>query len=327
MEHTIGYIIETDNDVRLEYVQAEYAPYYQPEWVQGVNDFSSITDVNPNEVGTPDLVRVTNGSDYTYYYKTLIVPWYTVNFRISVLIDGTEGNNSFVYDGYNSFVKTRRVGSEIYTTVQKNKHAEKREASITISYRSDDSVNTVVRIAQEPCDIKLKILTCEVNNGDNTVEYPVASDTFEYEFDTLTDKSDVQKQSLKFTMDVHGVRNRFFVKSIREYVEVGEIDQTYKYMDGKYYRRQQRYVDGDFVTYYAEAVVIDNMGYQMKNYDKAFHVETPNNNTVIFTNYGRVFLENNAFYLITLANYDDINTTCQIKITYANNPTNYLSIT
>jgi hypothetical protein len=326
MKHTISYIIETDDNVRLQYVEMDYAPYYQPEWIHGINDFNSIDDVDPNEIGTPDIVRIFDGSIYRYYHKTLIVPFSTVNFRVSVLIDGFEGNNSFVYDGYNTFLKTRRVGSEIYTTVQKNKRNEERTAEIRISYSSDDSINTVLRILQEPCNIKLKIISCEANNGVETILYPVASDTFEYEFDTLTSKSDVQKQSLKFTMDVHGITNRFFVKSIREYVEIGEIDETYKYMDGKYYRRQQRYVDGDFVTYYAEATVIDNIGYQMKNYDKALHVDTPDNKTVIFTNYGRVFLENNAFYVITLANYDDINTTCQIKITYANNPTNYLSI-
>ena len=326
MNHTISYIIETNDNVRLQYVEMAYTPYYHPEWVHGINDFNSIGDVDPNEIGTPDIVRISDGSIYRYYHKTLIVPCSTVNFRVSVLIDGLEGNNSFVYDGYNTFLKTRRVGSEIYTTVQKNKRNEERTAEISISYSSDDTTNTVLRILQEPCNIKLKIISCEANNGNDTIVYPVASDTFEYEFDTLTSKSDVQKQSLKFTMDVHGVTNRFFVKSIREYVEVGEIDETYKYMDGKYYRRQQRYVDGDFVTYYAEATVIDNIGYQMKNYDKALYVDTPDNKTVIFTNYGRVFLENNAFYVITLANYDDINTTCQIKITYANNPSNYFSI-
>lgn len=326
MAHTIQYIIETDDDVRLEYIESPYVPYFQPEWIEGVNDFNSIDDADPNNIDTPYLIRVSSSSGYAYYTKTLRLSWNTVNFRILILIDGAEGSNSFVYEGYNSFVKTKRVGSEIYATVQKNKHSESREAIINISYCSDDTINTTLRILQEPCDIQLKILTCEINNGNDTVEYAVASDAFEYEFDTLTDKSDIQKQSLKFTMDVHGITKRFFVKSIREYVDVGEIDETYKYMNGKYYRRQQRYIDGDFVTYYAEAVVIDNIGYQMKNYDKAFHIETPDNVTLILTNYGRVFLENNAFYIVTLANYDDINTTCQIKIKYANNPSNYLSI-
>lgn len=326
MQHTIGYIIETDDNVRLEYVQTSYTPYYQPVWEHGVNEFDDISDVDPNSVDTPYLVRVPNGVDYDYFLKTLRTPWSTTNFRIVVLIDGVEGNNSFVYDGYNSFVKTHRVSSEIYTTVQKNKYKTERDATITLSYRSDDGINTTIRILQEPCDIKLKILTCEINDGASIIEVPVASDSFEYQFDTLTDKSDYNKQSLRFTMDVHGVRNKFFVKCIKEYVEIGEIDQTYKYMNGKYYQRQQRYVDGDFVSYYAEAVVIDNIGYQLKTYDNAFQVETPDNNTVIVSNYGRVYLENNAFYLITLANYDDINTVCEIKITYANNPTNYLTV-
>ena len=325
--HTIGYIIESDDNVRLEYIQASYVPYYQPDWIHGVNDFDSISDVSADSTETPDLVRVVNGDDYNYYFKTLIVPWYETNFRISVLIDGVEGNNSFVYDGYNSFIKRRRVGSEIYTTVERNKKQEERDTTLTISYRSDDGVNRVLRISQEPCDISLKILSCEVNDGATTTTVPVASSTFEYQFDTLTDKTDYNKQTLAFTMDVHGYRKKFYVKSIREYVEVGEIDSTYKYMDGKYYKRNQKYVDGDFVSYYSEATVIDNMAYEMVRYDNAFHIETPDDNTVIINNYGRVYMENNAFYIVTLANYDDISTTCQIKLTYANNPENYLVVT
>ena len=324
MVHTIGYIIETDDDVRLEYSQSSFVPYSQPVWEYGVNEFDNISDVNPNDVDTPDLVRVINGSDYDYYYKTLFVPWGSVSFRVSVLVDGVEGSNSFVYDEYTTFIKTRKVGSEIYVNVQKNKRREKRDGNITISYRSDDSINRVIRIIQAPCDTKLKILSCEVNDGENIVEIPVASDTFEYQFDTLTDKTDFTKQSLKFTMDVRGLRNKFFVKSVREYVEVGEIDETYKYMDGKYYKRMQKYTNGNFVTYYAEATVIDNIAYTYRNYDNAFKVENPSNNTIVFTNFGRIFMENNAFYMITLANYDDINVTCEINLTYANNPTNLM---
>lgn len=317
MKHTLGYIIETDEDVALTYVETAYPPYYQPEWVRDVNEFDSIDDVDPNDVSTPELIRVQNGGGYTYYFKALRVPWNTVSFRISVLIDGVEGNSSFIYDGYETFVRARRVGSEIYTKIQKNKGKTERTSDIVISYRSDDSIQTRVRIIQEACDVSLKILSCEVDEGNTSTEYPVDSNTFEYELKTLTEKTDAVKQSLKITMDVRGIRNRFFVKSIKEYAEVGEIDNTYVYMDGKYYKKKQKYVDGDLVSYYSEAIVIDNMAYQLKTYDNAFHVEMQSNNVVVFSNYGRVFLDNNVFYLITLANYDDINTTCEIKLTYS----------
>lgn len=322
MAHTIGYILETDDNITLEYTQMEFAPYFQPEWEYGVNEFASISDVNPNDFGSPDLVRCPSGTNYLYYLKTLYVPWQTTSFRVSVVIDGVEGNNSFAYDSYIPFVKTKRVGTEIYCTVLKNKKKEERTGNLTINYRSDESVSTTINIVQKPCEIELKLLSCMVNDGSNEREILIGSSSFEYQFDTLTDRTDCDKQSLVFELDIRGWRNKYFIKSVKEYFSVGEIDETYKLKNGKYYHRETKLVNGEVVTYYNEALVIDNIAYKYKNYDNGLSIKIDEDKKLRIANYGRIYMEENALYLITLANSDDINKTCTIKLTYANNPIN-----
>lgn len=316
MEHTLRYIIESDDDIVIRYVQLSYTPEVQPEWVYGVNDFDSIEDVDPENVDSPDIVRIHNDEEYDYYVKTLIVPYETTNFRICVVIDGVEGNGSFICENNSGFVTTKRVGSEIYTTVDINKTRTDRNTTVTINYRSDESINATVTVQQKPCDITLKMTSCEVDDGEEIYDILLNSDKFEYTFKPLTDKYSKKKQKLTFTMDVHGLTRTFYVKNIIKYSEIGEIDNTYKIINGEFYKRRQKLVNGEFVSYYDKAVVINNIGFQLTPYDDAFYVEK-NGNKVSFTNYGRVFMEENAFYVITLANNDDIDVTCKITLHYS----------
>ena len=321
VEHKIGYIIESDDDVRIEYVREEYEPYFQPEWVNGVNSFSNTDDVDPNSVDSPDLIRVSEDSGYGYYSKTLILPWKTANFRILVVIDGVEGNNSFVYEGYNTFIKTRRDSSKIYATVKDNRSHSNRSGAIRITHSSDANSSATLKILQDECDIRIGMLSCVVNGGE---EIPISPNLFEYEFDTLTGISDGKKEFIKIKVLATGVTNKFYIKSIKEYVAIGEIDNTYKYIDGKFYKSMLKWSNGNYVTYRAEALVIDNIGYQPKKYDNAFDIKMGTDSTITITNYGRVFMEPNATYIITLANYDDIDVTCEIRLVYKENPLNLL---
>lgn len=317
MRHTIGYIIESDDNVWIDYVHSDSIPYTQPEWVEGVNEFADISQVDPYDYNTPVFVRVGDGNEWDYYFKTLHVPQTLTNFKISVLIDGVEGNTSFVYSGYNSFIQTKRVGSEIYTTVTRNNKKVERSGNIRINYSSDTTCATTVYITQEACEISLNMVGCNVDDNGEESYIPINSKDFTYTFDTLTEKTDGWEQRLTFDMDIQGIHKKYFIKSIKQYVEVGDIDNTYTYIDGKYYQRQQKLVNDGFVTYYAEVPVIGNKAYRIKPYDKGLKTVIGTDKSFTITNYGRMFLEANAFYVVTLANYDDISDTCNITLYYA----------
>lgn len=316
--HSIGYIIESDENIRVEYVQEENEPYFQPEWVEDVNAFNDITDVDPYDTESPEMVRIGQNEPFSYYTKTLICEWPMTKFRICVAIDGVEGNTSFRYDGYNSFIRTRRESSDIYVTLDKNKTEEDRYGVITITHNSEPETVCNVRIKQEKCNIGLSFLSCTIEDGTNDAyEMPIHTDSFEYTFEKLTDVQTPKKQSLSFSILPTGITNRFYVKNISKYAVIGEIDDTYTFSGGKYYKDMPKMSNGEYVTKRVEVKVLDNIAYNPAEYDGAFEISIKDNNTLLVTNYGRVYMEDDAIYVITLANYDNIKYTLEILMKYA----------
>lgn len=322
MQHTIGYIINTDNDrIHLEYREMEYAPSVSIEWIDGVNSFSSLDEADPYEYDSAPIIRVVNGENITYYQRTLMLDEGINNFTVSVLIDGVEGKTSFIVEEYVPFLSHKVVGSEVYFSVSANKTQHKRYGTISFMHRANENINDILYIEQEECNISIMLEKCYADNGEYSVEYTINNNEFEYQFDTLTDKTDVNKQTLDFRLLLEGPHRSFFVKTIKQYVQIGEIDETYKYMDGEFYQRRQKLVKDRFVTYYAKVMVIDNMVYDLQSFDNGLKIEKRDNNLLI-TNFGRTFLCDDSFYLITICNYDDVKSECTIKITYADNPIN-----
>lgn len=322
MQHTIGYIINTDNDrIHLEYREMEYAPSVSIEWIDGVNSFSSLDEADPDEYDSAPIIRVVDGENITYYQRTLMLDEGINNFTVSVLIDGVEGKTSFIVEEYVQFLSHKVVGSEVYFSVSANKTQHKRYGTISFMHRANENINDILYIEQEECNISIMLEKCYANNGEYSVEYTINNNEFEYQFDTLTDKTDVNKQTLDFRLLLEGPHRSFFVKSIKQYVQIGEIDETYKYMDGEFYQRRQKLVKDRFVTYYAKVMVIDNMVYDLQSFDNGLKIEKQGNNLLI-TNFGRTFLCDDSFYLITICNYDDVKSECTIKITYADKPIN-----
>lgn len=322
MQHTIGYIINTDNDrIHLEYREMEYAPSVSIEWIDGVNSFSSLDEADPDEYDSAPIIRVVNGENITYYQRTLMLDEGINNFTVSVLIDGVEGKTSFIVEEYVPFLSHKVVGSEVYFSVSANKTQHKRYGTISFMHRANENINDILYIEQEECNISIMLEKCYADNGKYSVEYTINNNEFEYQFDTLTDKTDVNKQTLDFRLLLEGPHRSFFVKTIKQYVQIGEIDETYKYMDGEFYQRRQKLVKDRFVTYYAKVMVIDNMVYDLQSFDNGLKIEKRDNNLLI-TNFGRTFLCDDSFYLITICNYDDVKSECTIKITYADNPIN-----
>lgn len=318
--HILSYILETDDNVSLEYVLEEYEPYFQPEWEHGFNEFNDIGDVDPYSVDSPYMVRIDDGNNqYSYYTKTVIVPWKGASVRISVLIDGVEGNPSFRYEGYNGYIKTKKVGSEIYATISSNDDDEYREGNITVTHSSDKNAVTNVKIRQIGCDFNIGFLSCIINNGVNPPfeTLPETSDVFEYTFNKLTAINEPNKQSISLSVMVNGVSNRFFIKNIDEYTCIGEIDDTYTYINGKYYKDMPKWVNGEYVTSRIEVMVVDNMVYYPQKYDNVFEINTNGSDLLTITNYGRVYMPDKVMYIITLSNYDKITNTCQLVLRYS----------
>lgn len=319
MVHSIEYIIKTNSDsAHLEYRQTNYTPSESDVWVEGYNSFSDIGEADPDNLDSPLIVRVVDGGIITYYRRTLMVGEGVNNFTVSVLIDGIEGRTTFIVEEYTMFLNHRVVGSDIYVSVSANRTELERTGTITIKYTPNENIKTVLYIEQEKCEVGMLFGNCIIDrNGESSVDI-INSGEFEYTFDTLTDQTDGNMEKLTLDVAAIGPHRKYFVKTIRQYVQIGPLDDTYRLMGGEWYRRKTKYVKGRFVYYYAKVSVIDGQVYDVQKYDKGLKIDAMPDKISI-TNYGRVFMVPNSYYVVTLANYDNVKKECVAILRYSDN--------
>lgn len=319
MKHTIGYIINAYNDgVRMEYRNIESVPDTGIVWIDGVNSFTSLDDVDVNDYDSPTYIRIDDSGNYTYYRRTLMVDEGVNNFTISVLIDGVEGRTSFIVEEYVMFLTHKVVGSEVFVAVSANKTEIERIGTINIIYSSNDSIKATLFIEQEKCEVGLLLGKCVIDDGHEVTETMVNDTNWEYTFDTLTDQTDIDEQNLTFDVWSIGPHGKYFVKNITQYVQIGTLDDTYRLMDGEWYTRKSKYVEGRFVYYYGKVSVIDGFVYDTQKYDKGLKINAMPDKLSI-TNYGRVFMSKNSYYVVTICNYDNVKKECTITLRYDDN--------
>lgn len=315
--HTLSYYIETNNDeIRLEYREIQYTPA-SVIWQNGVNAFRYLNQVDPEEVGSPEYVRI-GLNEYAYYKKYLIVPVRETTFSIHVLVDGSEDNTSFNYDVFSDFMTCTTCGSEIIVSTKTNNDLLPKNSSFTIKHNTGNADNLYISVYQDYTHVQLAFESYTAESFGEVATGTIQGLTFEHTFKWLTEKTSPSSEKLTLELLVIGPRNRFFVKSIEKYDSLGELDDTYVYSNGGYFRVKQKYTDGEMVTYHDPVIVGDNgLVYDDVRYENDLDIVVSGNNLVV-TNYGRCFLSEDAFYVITLANSDDVTNVCTLTIRYEN---------
>lgn len=120
--------------------------------------------------------------------------------------------------------------------------------------------------------------------------YDISVDKTQIVFDTLLDEDDVDKEVCDVTVTTTNGIEDFGIGSIVEKVDV-ELDGN---------------DDNDYVI----------------KYDNGLKLTKVNKNLLRITNYGRVFLEDNAYYIITLYHKNNPRSTAKIVVRYTDSGTN-----
>lgn len=120
--------------------------------------------------------------------------------------------------------------------------------------------------------------------------YDISVDKTQIVFDTLLDEDDVDKEVCDVTVTTTNGIEDFGIGSIIEKVDV-ELDGN---------------DDNDYVI----------------KYDNGLKLTKVNKNLLRITNYGRVFLEDNAYYIITLYHKNNPRSTAKIVVRYTDSGTN-----
>lgn len=315
MSTHVSYIIETngENGVIMEWYPISYEPV-SIVWEDGVNSFLDTGSFPSSEsVDSPDYVRAGNDS-YEYYRKAVKMPSKTASFVLSVLIDGSEGNGGFYYDSFTSFFSITRNGDVLNIQSKDNAYDIERNGVIKITSNQYDETIEVF-IVQEHTPIQLRLLSYTTEED----TFLINDITFTHTFDWLTGKETPEYEEVNVEVLAMGPRSEFIVKDIEKYVYDGNMDSRYIYVNetGKYYETLQKYINGGFQTVLEEVFFNeDTQGvYKKIKYENDLKI-VKNKNGLKIVNYGRCFLQDDAFYIITLANVDDLNLTNRITIKY-----------
>lgn len=319
MSSHLSYIIETngENGVEAVWHLLSYVPN-SIVWEENVNSFSSVDLFpNPESVDSPDYVRAGNGT-YEYYRKAIEMPSKAASFILSVLIDGSEENGGFYYDSFSSFLTITKDVSVLNVCSKDNLGATVREGIIKITSNQYNETEEVY-IVQNYTPVHLILESFVYEGLDGIIANTINSNLFEHAFYWLTNETSPNSERLTIEVLATGPRNGFIVKDVEKYVYEGELNNLYTYSstNQKYYKTLQKCSDGGLETVYEEVIYDESTSSVLKKikYENDLNI-VKNGNTITITNYGRCFLQNDAYYVITLANVDKMNITNKITIKY-----------
>jgi hypothetical protein len=315
----LSYIVETngENGVQIVYRLLDYVPQ-NVVW-DSDNTFPESSDLPDAELPeSPEYVRRMEDDEYAYYRRAISMPPKSATFSLFVLSDGT--HVEYAYEVYNSFLTVFHQGDALLVKSTTNVSGDGKNGVISIVPNLDGNTLSIP-VFQEYEPVRIMLLSYSYENMDGDGCGNINGMVFEHIFHWLTSKASPEKETLEVEVLSTGPRNGYIIRDVSEYAYLGEMDETYVYSesDGKYYRIVQLCEGGDIVTKYEEVIfdAATQSVYKKVRYNSDLKV-VRDGNFVKITNYGRCFLQNDAYYVITLSNADDLSETASITIRYKN---------
>jgi hypothetical protein len=224
----------------------------------------------------------------------------------------------YTYEAYSSFLTFFRQGEALLVVSKTNTSGSDKNGVISV-FPNNGAPSFQIQIMQDYTPVKLKLISFEYEDSDGGSIGPIDNVSYEHTFHWLTSKESPDKEWVDIDVCPTGPRNGFIVRDVSEFVYSGELDESYMYSqsEGKYYHITTVCNNGNILMADEEAIFDTQTEsvYRKVKYNSDLNI-TRNGNVLRITNYGRCFLQNNAYYVITLSNVDDLSETCVIVVIY-----------
>lgn len=313
----LSYIVETngENGVQIAYRLLDYIP--QDVVWDSSNTFPEFSELPDAEIyESPEYVRRMEEGEYTYYRRVILIPSKSTTFSLFALSEGT--HVEYAYEVYSSFLTAFRQGDALLVKSNTNVSGDDRNGVISLVSNLDGDV-LIIPVVQEYEPVRTMLLSYSYENMDGDGNGVIEGTSFEYTFHWLTSKASPEKETLEIEVLSTGPRNGYIIRDVSEYAYAGELDGSYLYSqsDGKYYHITTVCENGNILMADEEAIFDSQTEsvYRKTKYNSDLNI-TRNGNALRITNYGRCFLQNDAYYVITLSNVDDLSETCTIVVRY-----------
>ena len=314
----LSYLIETNenNGVEIEYRQIDYIPE-GITW-DSTNTLESEDDLSDLDIGvSSEYVRCGNDNDgYVYYRCMITMPAKSSTFLLRVLSDGAV--TTFSYEVYGSRLSCLMQGDALVVTSKTNVSGYDMQSAISVVCNANGETLTIP-ILQEYVPIRIELVSYEYDGQYGSGYGEIHDVSFEYTFNWLTSKTSTNKETLTVDVWASGPRNGFVILDVSEYAYYGELDNTYTVSmnNGSAYQMAIS-CDNENPSMELTEMVYDTYSegvYRKVRYNNDLKIMRDGNSLSI-TNYGRCFLEDDAYYVVTLANADNFRDTVSIIIRY-----------
>lgn len=313
----LTYIIETngENGVYIQYHQLDYTPQ-DVVWDYGntYSEGSVLPDAGLSV--SPEYVRRLEDGVYAYYRRVVVMPSKSASFSLYVLRD--EVPVEYIYEDFSSFLMLFRQGNGLLVKSKTNVSGDERNGVISIKCNIGGET-LIVPVVQEYTPIRIRLLSYEYNGFEYEGSGLIDDVIYEHTFHWLTSKMSPDKETLEIEIASFGPRNGYIIRDISEYAYVGGVDDTYVVSGttGKYYQTKQS-CDGGNILMVADEVIFNTSSsgiYKKVDYKNDLNV-IRDGKILKIVNYGRCFLQEDAYYVITLSNVDDLRETATIIVRY-----------
>lgn len=312
----MSYIVETngENGVNLYYNLLDYTPQ-EVVW-DSENTIPEGSDLPDAELPvSPEYVRRMENEEYKCYRRTIFMPSKSETFSLYPLVDGTLAG--YTYEQYSSFLTVSRQGEALLVKSSTNVFGGNRNGTISILFNIGGE-NLFVPIVQDYQPVRITLLSYSYENIDMDDSGRIDDIIFEHTFHWLTAKTSPNKEALKIEVLSTGPRNSYIISDVSKYVYVGELNESYVVSGVENYYQTEQLCEGDNVYMGLERVIFNPLTegvYKKIEYNSDLKIDK-NGSILSIINYGRCFLQDDAYYVITLSNVDDLDETASIVIKY-----------
>jgi len=318
----LSYVVETngENGVHVFYDALEYTPQ-NIVWDE-TNTIPPGEDLpDPELADSQDYVRRMENDAYVYYLRSVYMPSKSATFSLYVFYNNAP--IQYTYEVYTSFLTFFKQGDALLIKSSTNLSGNKRNGIITIISNLNGE-KTFIPVVQDYTPIRLRLVSYEYENSDASSNGTLNDVNYTHTFHWLTEKNAPEKEALEIGVLPSGPRNGYIIREVREFVRYGDLDSSCAFSSetGTYYKSIVSSI-GEKLVIVDEDVVFDvrTEGVYRETKYKADLKIIRDGNMVKITNYGRCFLQDDAYYVIILSNVDDLQETATIVIRYVDDET------
>lgn len=301
-----------------------------------------------------DLVVDINGTSYTDKICGINIEYSKTVLDVTVYVDNSDLVNHFNVTCDSKWIEIQRIRNELTIVVSKNNSLNTRCGVIKFTHNLDANVYIELNVCQEPCDYDIAVdqdyilfdtlldaedpekmevtVTVSTLNGMRDFAIgPVAEYVRNFEFEQY------QRGELIFEGDTYYVKVndeyrrgrgiRSFPHTVRSDEKLYHYELNDAYRPGETIREGSKYWYKNGKKYEmltaAEDIVVPERGfyYRISNdhsilYDHGLKLTKVDNRTLKITNYGKICLYDDFYYILTLYHINNPKCIAQIRIDY-----------